>query len=83
MRDLPAPGASGRVPGLTSSSSYTTTLPSNLLTFSSDILTFEPAILVMAIEEITISSLKQTKNAIIGNPTAKRTLAQDEAFVGT
>ncbi|KAI0086228.1 ARM repeat-containing protein [Irpex rosettiformis] len=37
----------------------------------------------MAITEITLSSLKQIKNSVIGNPTAKRALAQDEAFIGT
>ncbi|KAI0683713.1 armadillo-type protein [Cytidiella melzeri] len=37
----------------------------------------------MAVTELTLESLKQAKNAVIGNPTAKRALARDEAFIGT
>jgi armadillo repeat-containing protein 8 len=35
----------------------------------------------MTVTEITLVSLKRAKNAIIGNPTAKRAMAKDEAFI--
>lgn len=45
-----------------------------LATFLSPSMTFTP---------ITLSSLKTIKNTVIGNPSAKVQLAQDEVFVQT
>ena len=35
----------------------------------------------MAIMTLSIAVLKQAKNAVIGNPTAKRDLARDDDFI--
>ncbi|KAI6124717.1 ARM repeat-containing protein [Pisolithus croceorrhizus] len=35
----------------------------------------------MTVRQITVSSLKQLKNAVIGNPSAKLSLARDSAFI--
>ncbi|TFL04249.1 armadillo-type protein [Pterulicium gracile] len=37
----------------------------------------------MAVHPLTLASLKSTKNSVIGNPSAKLAIAQDQAFVQT
>lgn len=37
----------------------------------------------MTIETVNVSTLKRVKNKVIGNPSAKLMLAQDELFVAT
>ena len=37
----------------------------------------------MTIETVNVATLKKLKNSVIGNPTAKRFLAQDQEFVAT
>lgn len=35
----------------------------------------------MTVQTVNVASLKNVKNSVIGNPTAKLALAKDEAFV--
>jgi hypothetical protein len=37
----------------------------------------------MTVETVNVSTLKRVKNKVIGNPSAKIILAQDELFVAT
>ena len=37
----------------------------------------------MTIQMVNVSTLKRVKNNVIGNPSAKLVLAQDEVFVAT
>jgi armadillo repeat-containing protein 8 len=37
----------------------------------------------MTIQTVNVSTLKRVKNNVIGNPSAKLLLAQDELFVAT
>jgi armadillo repeat-containing protein 8 len=39
--------------------------------------------MIMTIQTVNVSTLKRVKNNVIGNPSAKLVLAQDEIFVAT
>jgi armadillo repeat-containing protein 8 len=44
---------------------------------------FTPQTNTMTIQTVNVSTLKRVKNNVIGNPSAKLSLAQDELFVTT